>query len=237
MKRAPIFYFRCLLLLPLYLFLANAQTASSSQAVSPAPVPYSSVSQLNLLISQLEQTSQTTQLDLAKLRVERWKIDSGSKRQTQANVESIERNLQSALPEIIAQLRASPEDLTSTFKLYRNLDALYDVLGAVAESAGAFGTKDEYQSLGNDLNNLERSRRNFAERMESLASTKEAELTHLRAALLTAQAAAKPEPPKKVIVDDNEPPKKPPAKRKPAPKPSATQSQTQQPSQALPKPQ
>ena len=230
MKRAPIpcVHRVLLLLLLLGVSLASAQAGPGAQTASSPPVAYSSISQLNLLLSQLEQTSQTAQLDLAKLRVERWKVDSSSKRQTQANAESIERNLQSALPEIIAQLRASPEDLTSTFKLYRNLDALYDVLGAVAESAGAFGTKDEYQSLGNDLNSLERCRRSFADRMESLAGAKEVELSHLRTALLSAQSAAKPEPPKKVIVDDNEPPKKPPAKKKPAPKPSTASSQPAQ---------
>ena len=31
------------------------------------------------------------------------------------------------LPAIIGELRAAPESLVSTFKLYRNLDALYDV--------------------------------------------------------------------------------------------------------------
>jgi hypothetical protein len=237
MKRAPIPCLICVL--PLCITMASAQVPPGGQTGASPPVAYSSISELNLLLSQLEQSSQTTQLDLAKLRIEKWKIDSGSKRQTEANVDSIERNLQSALPEIIAQLRASPEDLTATFKLYRNLDALYDVLRAVAESAGAFGTKDEYQSLGNDLNSFERSRRTLAERLESLAGTKETELTHLRSALLAAQAAAKPAPPpKKVIVDDTEPPKKPPAKKKSAPKPSTASSQPQpQPSQPQTKPQ
>jgi hypothetical protein len=46
------------------------------------------------MLSQLEQASQATQLDLAKLRIEKWKVDSGSKRQTQGNVESVQRNLQ-----------------------------------------------------------------------------------------------------------------------------------------------
>jgi hypothetical protein len=235
-----------LLLLPLWVMLsvtiASAQAASGIQAVPPAQVPvsYSSVSQLNLLLSQLEQATQATQLDLAKLRIEKWKIDSSSKHQAQTNVESVQRNLQSALPEIVAQLRASPENLTSTFKLYRNLDALYDVLGAVAESAGAFGTKDEYQSLGNDLNDFERSRRSFADRMESLAGAKEGELARLRTALANAQAAVKTEPLKKVIVDDTEPPKKPPAKKKPTPKPATAPNPSQpqpQPPQTHPKPQ
>src|SRR5213079_1333420 len=116
------------------------------------------------------------------------------------------------LPEIITELRNSPENLEATFKLYRNLDALYDVFGSVVESAGAFGSKNEFQSLENDLNSLERVRRAFADRMDALASSKEGELARLRTALQNAQAAAA-QPPKKVVVDDTEPPKKTPKKK------------------------
>ncbi len=215
MKRNPIFRLRCLSVLPLCLAV-SAQVISSNQPVPQGPVSYSSVNQLNGLLSQLEQASQAAQVDLAKLRIDKWKTDSGSKRQTQGNVESIQRNLQTALPEMIAELKASPESLTSTFKLYRNLDALYDVFGSVTESTGAFGSKDEFQSLENDLSAFEKARVAFAERMESLAGAKEAEVTRLRAALQNAQAAAPP-PPKKIVVDDDAPPKKPPAKKKAAP--------------------
>ena len=123
-------------------------------------------------------------------------------------MESIQRNLQTALPEIIAELRTSPESLTSTFKLYRNLDALYDVLESVAESAGAFGPEDEFQSLENDVSAFEKARRAFAERMETLAGAKEDEVARLRAALQSAQASAPSPPPKKIVVDDTAPPKK-----------------------------
>jgi hypothetical protein len=211
---------RWIFLLPLLIAAATAQTTSSQPAVSP-PVPYSSVSQLNLLLSQLEQAAQAAQVDLAKLRVEKWKADATSKQQALANVSSLQRNLQAALPEIITELRTSPENLNSTFKLYRNLDALYDVLGSVVESAGAFGPKDDFQALANDLTALERSRRSFADRMETLAGAKEVELTRLRSALQTVQAAASPPQPKKVIVDDTAPPKKPVKKKVPKP-PSAT---------------
>jgi hypothetical protein len=215
---------RWLLLLLLLLTPAVAQ----NQSAAAAPVSYASIAQLNQLLSQLEQTSQQTQLDLAKLRVEKWKTDSSNKRQMQANVESIERNLQSALPEMISQARMSPENLTATFRVYRNLTALYDVFAAVAESAGAFGTKDEFQALQNDLSMLERSRRAFADRMETLAGAKEAELARLRTAVQTGAGGTNSQQPKKVIVDDNEPPKKPARKKsstKSAPPPPQTKPQ------------
>jgi hypothetical protein len=206
--------------------LAYSQApAAKTPASAPTPVSYASATELNGVLTQLDQASQATQADLAKLRVEKWKMDGNYKRQTQSNVESVQRNLQSALPEITGQLRNAPEDLSITFKLYRNLDALYDVLGSIAESAGAFGSKDEFQSMSNDLNTFERARRQLAERLENLTASKETELTGLRAQVKTLQAQVPPPAPKKIVVDDNEEtPKKPaPKKKKPVPKPpSAT---------------
>jgi hypothetical protein len=197
--------------------LVAAQIEPAGQQVVSPPVSYASLSQVSSLLAQLEQQSQATQLDLAKLRIDRWKTDSNSKKQTQSNVESVTRNLHDALPGMMGELRAAPESLVSTFKLYRNLDALYDVLGSVVESTGAFGSKDEFQVLANDLSSIEGSRRSFADRMETLAGTKEVELTKLRSQIRSAQQASVPTTPKKVVVDDNEPPKKPAKKAVPKP--------------------
>jgi hypothetical protein len=202
----------------------SVQGTVASAAGSPqGAVSYTSVTQLNGLLAQLEETSKTTQADLAKLRIERWKTDGSSKKRSLNDVDSIQRNLQSALPEMIAQLRNAPEDVPATFKLYRNLDALYDVLGSIVESAGAFGSKDDFQSLSNDLSSFEGTRKQVAERIETLAAAKEQEIIRLRSDLKTAQAVIPAAPPKKVVVDDNEPAKKPAVKKKPvAKKPAAT---------------
>ena len=80
--------------------------------------------------------------------------------------------------------------------------------------AGAFGSKDEFQSLQNDLNAMEKSRHVVADRMDALSTAKENELGHLRAELRNAQATISAAPPKKVVVDDTEPEKKPPVKKK-----------------------
>jgi hypothetical protein len=205
----------------------NLQYATVGQPVSgvaPAqssePVSYASVSQLNGMLAQLEATSKNTQSDLVNLRIEHWKTDNSYKKQALANVDSIQRNLRGALPAIVGQLRAAPEDLSATFKLYRNLDALYDVLGSVVEGTGAFGSKDDLQTLSNDLNAFEGTRKQIAERIETLSSSKEAEIVRLRTELKTAQAAIPVAPPKKIVVDDTEPPKKPAVKKKPAAKPA-----------------
>jgi uncharacterized protein YlxW (UPF0749 family) len=197
--------------------VAGAQNSTSSGP----PVAYASVSELNGMISQLQQTVRSMQSDLADVRIEKWKADGATKKQALANVESIQRNLKSALPEMITQLNNSPEDLAASFKLYRNLDALYGVFGSVVESVGAFGSKDEFQNLSNDMNGLESARRTFGERMQKLSASKEEELTRLRAQVKTLSAAPPPQP-KKVVVDDTEPPKKPAKKKVAKPKPATT---------------
>jgi hypothetical protein len=177
------------------------------------------------MLTQLDATAKATQADLTKLRIDRWKTDANYKKQTLTNTDSIQRNLLGALPEIMAQLRNAPEDLPASFKLYRNLDALYDVLGSVAESTGAFGSKDDFQALSNDLNSFEGTRKALAERIETLASAKESEIARLRTDLKAAQAAIPAAaPPKKTVVDDTEPAKKPPVKKKPVAKKPATTS-------------
>jgi hypothetical protein len=176
------------------------------------------------VLSQVQQTSQAILTDVGKLRVDRWKTDSANKHQMQADVQSIQRNLQSALPDIMNRLQASPEDLNTTFKLYRNLDALYDVFGPLVESSGAFGSKDDYQALSNDLQSLETSRRALAERLDALTNSKEAELNQLRTQVKELAAQASPSAPKKVIVDDTEEPK--PAKKKAAKKSSKSATST-----------
>jgi hypothetical protein len=203
----------------------SVQGTLASAAPSPqgAAVSYASVTQLNDLLAQLEATSKTTQDDLAKLRVEKWKTDGATKKRALADSDSIQHNLQKALPEMIGKLRNAPEDLNATFKLYRNLDTLGYVLFGETELTGAFGSKDDYQALSNDLDGLDKSLKALAERLDSLATSKEQEIVRLRADLKTAQAAVPAEPPKKIVVDDNEPAKKPAAKKKPvAKKPTAT---------------
>src|ERR1035437_9734914 len=195
---------------------ANVQYAASGgpSAQGAEPVSYASVTQLNGLLAQLEASSKNTQAHLVKLRIERWKADGSYKKQALARVDSIQRNLQDALPEIISQLRATPEVLPTTFRLYRNLDVLYEVVVSVVEDAGAFGSKDDFQALSNDLSGFEGTRKQLAQRIESLSSAKEAEIVRLRTDLKTAQTAIPAAPPKKIVVDDNEPPKKPAGKKK-----------------------
>lgn len=79
---------------------AGAQEAASAPSGAQPPVAYASVGELNGILTGLQKTAQDIQSDLEKTRIEKWKTDGATRRQMQANVESVQRNLQSALPEI-----------------------------------------------------------------------------------------------------------------------------------------
>ncbi len=211
-----------------FLLLAAVTVMAVAQPAPQTPVSYASVTQVNNLLANLQQSSQAVAADLTKTRVDKWKTDSNTKRQADSDVQSVLRNVQDALPGLVDQVRNSPEDLAATFKLYHNLDALHDVLVSIAESAGAFGPREQYQQLANDANNLDNVRRDLATRLQDLAAAKEAELARLRTALSAAQAAAAA-PPKKIVIDDSEP-EKPVKKKKakPAKPPATAPTNTQQ---------
>jgi hypothetical protein len=226
---------RVFLLGPALAAMSLAQSAPANQPVAETAPAAASSAQVNGLLERVNKTAQSMQANLSAMRIDRWKTDTNTKRSTEGDVDSLQRNLKDALPEIMSQLRNAPDSLPATFKLYRNLDALYDVFSSVTESAGAFGSRDDYQALANDLDDLEKTRRALAERMDALSTSKESEITALHVQLHDAQAklAEAPPPPKKVVDDNEAPPAPKPVKKKPkVPKPpSATPSQTQTQSQ------
>lgn len=191
-----------------------AQTSPPpSQSGGPIDVQFA-----NTLI-QLQQASQDANVALGRLRIDRWRTDSGQKQQAQANADSLQRNLTAALPELLGKTRQNPQDLSVNFKLYRNLSAVYDVLATVTEWAGAYGPKDQYENLAQPVSVMDSVRRSLADRMESLAASKEAELARLKSQTkTTATTTTTSNGVKKIVVDDNAPA---PKTKKPKAKPSA----------------
>lgn len=175
-----------------------AQTAT---AAMPNPVP------LQSLLSKIDQTSQSAAQDIGTLHIDKWKADSSDKQQAQANADSVQRNLTAALPGMTSAVRTAPQDIAANFKLYRNLNALYDVMKTVTEASAAFGPKQDYQALAQYTDQIDAYRRNLADYMESLTASQSAELAQYRARAKAAQAAVATTP-KKVIVDDDAPVKK-----------------------------
>ena len=208
----------------LYLLLAGvtvlAQTPANGPSTSAgehAPsVGSAPVSSVLPDLDRLRAAASQATLDLGHLRIDKWKADADSKQQAQANADSIQRNLTSALPVLIDAVRSAPQDLNAEFKLYRNLNALYDVFASLTEVTGAFGPKGDYEALAQQLETFDSVRRNLGDALEQLTSSTQSEVVQLRTQVRAYQQAAAAAPPKKVVVDDTQPAKKTVHKKKPA---------------------
>jgi hypothetical protein len=215
---------RISLLLPC-LMLAAAPMSAQTVAVpatssSTTSTSVSSTSMTSILpdLDRLQAAASQAAIQIAHMRIEKWKVDAESKRQAQSNADSVEQNLTLALPRLIEAVRSAPQDINAEFKLYRNLNVLYDVIGSLIESAGAFGPKSDYEALTEQFQVIALVRRSLGDALEGLTASTQSELTQLRSQVRAQQqtAAAAP-PPKKVVVDDTEPaPKTVRKKKKPA---------------------
>ena len=208
----------------LFLFsLSSVALAQMSTAPASGPsgerAGSASMSPVLADLDRLQTAASRANLDLAHLRIEKWKADGGSKQQAQGNADSVQRNLTTALPDLIGHVRGAPQDVNAEFKLYRNLNALYDVFASLTESAGAFGQRSDYDALAQQLGVIDSVRRNLGDELEKLTSSTQLELNQLRSQVRTLKQQAAATPPKKAIVDDTEPAKKTAShKKKPAQK-------------------
>ncbi len=174
-------------------------------------------------LNTLNEAAMSTVSDLSRMRIEKWKADSSLKQQSQQNVDSLQRNLTAALPQLVGQVRQSPNSASANFKLYRNLNVLYDVLSSVAESSGAFGAKEEFQTLATDIGQFDHARRALADRLEMLTAAQDTTIASLRTQIQTQapQVTQTAPAPKRIVVDESETKKKPVPRKKPAATPSA----------------
>lgn len=228
---------RTLLLLSALLSTAFAQTtsrhaatashATSTTATAAPAAPQNFDLELGSVLQRMNSELQPTLNDLGRLRVEKWKTDSASKQRSQSNIDSLERNLTTTVPNVIAQVKAQPNSIAANFRLYRYMNALYDVLSSVSESAGAFGKKEEYEAVAPHALALDDLRRAYGELFEKMATAQDARISASSSSSSSASKSSNGT--KKVIIDDSEPApkkKKAPAKKKPSaatPKPTQPQ--------------
>ena len=220
----PVFYLpssRALVRLAFVVSLAwssgYAQTPPAADSSGPPPTEA-----LRPVMVQISQT-------LANVNVLRWKAPADVKGTAQQDMDSILRDLNSTLPPLLDQAAASPGSLAATFAVYRNIDALYDVLLRVSQTAILSGAQNDAVGLQGALDNLQGARKQLGNSLTDLATAHDQELVKLRAAAAAAPPAEKQTAPASKVIEDGPPAsastrrkkatKSAPATQKPAPAP------------------
>jgi hypothetical protein len=169
-------------------------------------------------IASLRPALANVQNTIANLNVGHWKAPAETRAAVQQDIGSMQRDLNATLPGLVAQAEANPAALSPAFAVFRNLDALYDVLLRVTETAALAGSGSDAGSLEDARAGLEDGRGKLGNWLLQSISAQDAQVVRLQAAAAR-PAAAPAAAPNKVVVDDGpENPK--PRKKKPAPAPA-----------------
>jgi hypothetical protein len=158
------------------------------------------------------------------LQLEKWK-KGPVREEAAANISSIQRDLESTLPSLLAAADQAPGAMSKTLPVSRNVAALYDVLLRVVDSARMVAPGDQFTQLQDAMTGLEKGRHGLDDQMQDRSTTQEKQIGDLQVALKTRPVPVCPVtpppaelPPAKKVV----PKKRKPAAAKPAAKPATT---------------
>jgi hypothetical protein len=170
------------------LLLCGAQSPSNATPPQDVPVPPSTT------VSGLLQPSlDTVQQTLGGLKLEKWKRGT-VREEADANVADIEKDLQATLPPLVTASDQASGSVTKVLPVFRNIDALYDVLLRVVEASRVSAPAEQVTPLQDSLISLGSARRRLAERLQETAIAQEKQISDLKSTVQAQTAAARAVP-------------------------------------------
>ena len=200
--------------------MAQTQTQASP---NPQNRPAAQAPDLNAIVLQVQQATSSASMNIGKLRIEKWKTDSGQKQQLQQIADSLQKNIANAMPGLINDVSGSKGSALASFKLYHNLNVLYEFLSGLADAAGSLGKREEYEPLAADAAAIDTARQNLSSYIEQTMGKLES-ANHPLAGTTPAQShqAGTVVPGRKVVVIDDTDPAPPKKRAKPTKKKAST---------------
>jgi hypothetical protein len=189
--------------------------AQALQAPAAAPAPVSPIANLRPALANV-------QAAIGNLNLAHWKLPNETRSTVQQDIGSMQRDLNTTLPGLVTQAEAPSATgqpaLSPAFAVFRNLDALYDVLLRVAETAALTGPASDASSLEDARAGLEDGRAKLGAWLLQSIGDQDAQVVRLQAHP-PAQAVVAPATPAKIVVNDG-PDAAKPHKKKPAAPPA-----------------
>lgn len=152
----------------------------------------------------------------------RWKGPGGMRADVDANLASLQKDLESTLPPLLTAADAAPASASAALPVLLNLDALYSVLLRVTIASRTGAPRDQNESLEKSATLLDSARRDLGQAILASTIAQEKRTAELQAtvqqqaaALSSAQQAPPPSLPAAAVK-----PKKRRATPKPAPPPA-----------------
>jgi hypothetical protein len=214
----------------LFLLCAALGMAQAPGAPRTAPTPSvasssDAATNLDVILGEIQQATQSANSDITRLHIDRWKADGNEKAQLQQVADSLHKNITRAVPDLLSDVRTGHGSISSTFRLYHDVNVVFEYLNSLTDAAGSLGKKEEYDPLNSDTTALDKARQHLSTYIEQAAANLE---TKLRTPAPTASPTPAPQQasPKRIVIDDDTPQKKKTATKKKAATPPSKPSPT-----------
>lgn len=179
--------------------LSVAPAAAHAQAAPQSPAEAAAVPPSTLVQAALSGVQNTT----SGLNIRRWRTSRDARKVAQQNVDSIQSDLGAQLPQLLTQADHTPNSVPRSFALYRNIDALYDVLLRVSRTADTAAPANEANAIAASLEQLEQARKALGDQILRVSEENQTRLEALQraAAQSAAEAAAAPPMHESIVTD------------------------------------
>ena len=203
--------------------IALAGQAAPAANVAPAPAP---VVKATPPSATLQPSLDVIKTAMGGLHIEKWKASGPIRDEAQSNLGSVQRDLQSTLPTLLTAADAAPDSASKVLPVYRNVEALYDVMLRLDAAARLAAPNDQMSALDQAVARLDEGRRALGDQLQTNSDAQEARVGHLEAQLKAIPPPAPPPPPPAPLKCPVTPVKKKPrpAAAKPTTPPAGTQT-------------
>jgi hypothetical protein len=151
---------------------------SYAQQPAPAAAPQPTIPSSSIVQPAMTEVERS----ISALNISRWKAPGQVKSAAQQDTGSIQRDLSDTLPGLLSKADAAPTTVPPAFVVYRNIDALYDVLLRVSETASLAAPQGESDALFSSLNKLEAARSQLGDAILNASQQREDQVVRLRCA-------------------------------------------------------
>ena len=166
--------------------LAAAQTPASAPAPASTPVartapaaPASRSEISDLLQPALANLSR----NLNGAQLDHWKLNGAMREETARNIDSVRRDVSGTLPGLLQTADSAPASVSAVLPVFRNVDALYDVVLRVTETARMAAPKPQADGLDDARSRLVEARRSLGDHLQSSAIAADQRVRDLQTAL------------------------------------------------------
>ena len=135
------------------------------------------------------------QTAIGEMTLDKWKASPAVRTEADGNLRSVQRDLASTQPPLLAAADAAPDSPAKTLPVYRNVEALYDVMLRLDAAGRLAAPSNQISALDQALASIGDARRALGDQVQANAENQEARVIHLQAALKVVPPAPPPPPP------------------------------------------